>query len=142
MGVLKRASFTSTGSTEVDKAVAILGFELLNGVTKVHLNHLLVTGTGSYAAHKAMNEFYDDIGDLADDVIEQYQGASEKLLVFPESFSFPPLKTAQDCVSYLRGLYAKVNQLQDIMPYSEIVNVLDEVKSLINSTKYKLIFLS
>lgn len=141
MAGLQRPSI-STPSSNVDKMTAELAFELLNGVTKVHLNHLLVTGTGSFAAHKAMNEFYDGIGDLADDVVEHYQGASEKLLVFPTNMSFPTMKSAQDCVSYLRGVYAKVNALQAVMPYSELVNTLDEVKSLINSTKYKLIFLS
>lgn len=128
--------------SNVDKLTAEVGFELLNGVTKVHLNHLLVTGVGSYAAHKAMNEFYDSLGGLADDVIEQYQGATEKLLEFPQNYSFPVMKSAEDCVYYLRGLYGKINQLQAVMPYSELVNVLDEIKSLINSTKYKLILLS
>lgn len=128
--------------SNIDKITAEVGFELLNGVTKIHLNHLLITGVGSYAAHKAMNEFYDKIGDFADDLVEQYQGASEKLLQFPQNFSFPMMNNAKDCVSYLRGLYQKINQLQEIMPYSELVNLLDEIKSLINSTKYKLIFLS
>lgn len=118
-----------------------LGFELLQGSTKVHLNHLLVSGSGSYAAHKAMNSFYDDVAELADSFIEQYQGASEKLMSFPTSCQFPVMTTAQDCVVYLRGLYEMVNTVQQDCPYSEIVNTLDEIKSLINSTKYKLIFL-
>jgi hypothetical protein len=120
---------------------ATLGFELLQGSTKVHLNHLLVSGPGSYAAHKAMNDFYDGVADLADDFIEQYQGASEKLMEFPTSCNFPVMKTAADCINYLRDLYDQVNIVQRDCPYSEIVNTLDEVKSLINSTKYKLIFL-
>jgi hypothetical protein len=120
---------------------ATLGFELLQGSTKVHLNHLLVSGPGSYAAHKAMADFYDGVADLADDFIEQYQGASEKLMEFPTACNFPVMKTAADCIGYLRSLYESVNIVQNECPYSEIVNVLDEIKSLINSTKYKLIFL-
>jgi len=119
----------------------VLGFELLQGSTKVHLNHLLITGQGSYAAHKAMNSFYDDVADLADNFIEQYQGCTEKLMIFPTSFEFPVMKTADDCISYLRDLYKKVTAVQNECPYSEIKNTLDEVKSLINSTKYKLLFL-
>ena len=118
-----------------------LGFELLQGSTKVHLNHLLITGVGSYAAHKAMNKFYEDVLDLADNFIEQYQGASERLMVFPTVAQMPVMKTGADCISYLRDLYEKVNMVQADCPYSEIVNVLDEIKSLINSTKYKLLFL-
>jgi hypothetical protein len=118
-----------------------LGFDLLQGSTKVHLNHLLVTGDKSFAAHKAMNEFYDGVADLADDYIEQYQGATETLMEFPKSYEFPVMKTANDCLVYLRQLYTKVNLVQSKCTYSEINNTLDEVKSLINSTKYKLIFL-
>jgi len=113
-------------------------FELLNGVTKVHLNHLLTT---SYAAHKAMNEFYDSVGDLADDIAEQYQGVTEQLLSFPTSMNFPTMRTPQDCIAYLRQLYSQVDSCHGQCQYSEIQNILDEVKSLINSTKYKLIFL-
>ena len=118
--------------------IATVTFELLNSVTKVHLNHLLTT---SYAAHKAMNEFYDGVGDLADDIVEQYQGLTEKLLTFPTSYVFPLMNTPQECVNYLRILYTQVDACHNDCPYSEIQNILDEVKSLINSTKYKLIFL-
>lgn len=121
--------------------MAKLGFELLNGVTKVHLNHLKVSGTGSLAAHMAMGDFYDKIGDLADDIIEGYQGATETLLTFPENANLPLMKTAQDCLVYMRELYELVNRVQSTCKYSEINNQLDEVKALINKTKYKLIFL-
>lgn len=120
---------------------ATLGFELLQGSTKIHLNHLLVTGLGSYAAHKAMNEFYDEVKDLADNYLEQYQGATEKLLTFPTKADFPEMRTAADCVAYLRTLYETVDIVRRECVHSEIQNTLDEIKSLINSTKYKLIFL-
>ena len=41
-----------------------------------------------------------------------------------------------------KELYTEVVELQKIMPFSEVTNQLDEVKSLISSTKYKLMFLS
>lgn len=116
-----------------------LAFELLNGVTKVHLNHLL---TNSYAAHKAMNEFYDELGDLADTLVEQYQGLTEQLLIFPTSMTFPLMKSPQDCISYLRELYTLTDTCHNNCKYSEIQNNLDEIKTLINSTKYKLLFLN
>ena len=108
--------------------------------TKLHIAHLLVTGVGSYAAHKALNEIYDALPGHADTIAEAYQGAAEKLLNYPE-VSLPAIKTADEAVVYLRSLYNKVNSLQKIMPYSEIVNDLDTIKSDINSAKYKLIFL-
>jgi DNA-binding ferritin-like protein len=119
---------------------AALAQDLLNAVTTIHKIHLKITGLGSYAAHKALNEFYDEIGDLADNVVEQFQGAEEKLLEMPNTAP-TELNSVEEAIDYLRKLKEKTAALQSIMPHSEIVNQLDEVKSLIDSTKYKLIFL-
>ena len=107
----------------------------------MHQLHLKITGPGSYAAHKALNKFYDGMPDLVDAVTEQYQGAREKLLEFP---TVTPYKcgSVQEAISHMKELYTEVNELQKIMPFSEVTNQLDEVKSLISATKYKLMFLS
>lgn len=49
-------------------AIMFLGREL------AHREHLKVRGQGSYAKHKALNEFYEGIVDLADKFAETYQG--------------------------------------------------------------------
>ena len=109
--------------------------------TSVHQLHLKITGPGSFSAHKALNEFYDGMPGLVDAVAEQYQGAREKLLDFP---AVSPYKcgSVQEAISHMKELYTEVVELQKLMPFSEVVNQLDEVKSLISSTKYKLMFLS
>lgn len=137
---LQRPGFSNSSASNVDKATSDLVVEMMNAGTKLHIAHLLVTGVGSYAAHKALNEIYDALPDHADTIAEAYQGASEKLLSYGE-VSLPTIKTKDEAVAYLRSLYGKVNNLQSMMPYSEIVNELDNVKSSINSAKYKLIFL-
>jgi len=119
---------------------AALAQDLLNSVTTIHKIHLKVTGLGSFAAHKALNEFYDEIGDHADSIVEQFQGAEEKLLEMPNTAP-TELNSVEEAIDYLRKLKEKTAALQSIMPHSEIVNQLDEVKSLIDSTKYKLLFL-
>lgn len=119
-----------------------LVFEMLNGSTKIHLNHLKVSGVGSYAAHKAMSKFYDGVKDQADRLAESYQGVTGKLMDYPKSCEFPEMKTAEDCVAYLDKLHMKVCDVQCECEYSEIINDLDGVKTLINTTKYKLLFLS
>lgn len=118
----------------------VLISEFLESVTSVHKAHLKVTGPGSYAAHTAMGGFYDEIGDLADGIAESYQGLTETLLDIPQ-IQPKTCSTSQDCVDYLNSLYDKVCAAQDACAYSEINNELDNVKTLINSTKYKLIFL-
>ena len=114
--------------------------DLLNSVTSIHRIHLKVTGLGSFAAHSALNTFYDEIGDHADSIAEQFQGAEEKLLEMPNTAP-TELNSVEEAIDYLRKLKEKAAALQSIMPHSEIVNQLDEVKSLIDSAKYKLIFL-
>jgi hypothetical protein len=131
---------TGVGGSSLDNMVSSCATELMNARTSFHKLHLKVTGEGSYAAHKALNELYDALPDHADTLIEGYQGAAEKILSYKE---VPPrtLDTVADGVNYLRDIYAMVNKLQGMLPYSEIVNNLDLVKDSINSTKYKLLFL-
>lgn len=114
--------------------------ELMNAATSFHKLHLKVTGTGSYAAHKALNDLYDALPGHADDLAEGYQGAAEKLLVYAE-VAPRTLGTVADAVDYLNEMKKMVEVLQAKMPYSELVNDLDTVKSTLNSAKYKLIFL-
>jgi len=122
----KLASMSSTTGS-VDSLTAACVSELMNAAVSFHKLHLKITGTGSYAGHKALNEIYDALPGLADDVAEGYQGASEKLLVYTE-VSPKILKSVDDGVKYLRDMIAMVTALQVKMPYSEIINDLDNVK--------------
>ena len=128
------------GGSSLDNMVSACATELMNARTSIHKLHLRVQGEGSYAAHKALNEFYDALPDFADTLVEGYQGAAEKILTYKEQTP-RTLDTVADAVSYLRDIYGMVNKLQGMLPYSEIVNNLDLVKDSINSTKYKLLFL-
>jgi hypothetical protein len=135
---IKDGGATGNAMKQMTGAITALTFELLNGVTKVHIAHLKTT---SYSAHVAMGDFYDGVGDFADSLAEQWQGVSEKLLEFPTSAELTKCSTPEECVNYLRSLYDMCNKVQDMCEHSEIINTIDEIKSLINSTKYKLIFL-
>lgn len=119
---------------------AALANELMNAATSFHKLHLKVTGLGSYAAHKALNEIYDALPGHADDLVEGFQGAAEKLLDLPNTMP-RTLNTVEEAISYLKELSSQVDSLQAVMPYSQIVNDLDNVKSSIDGVKYKLIFL-
>lgn len=122
-----------------NKKMGELVLNLLNSATVIHLAHLK---TRSYAAHKALNEYYDAIPDLADSLAEEYQGATLTLLTYPSSTDMKsPLSTEELC-TYLMDLKDQVTREQTACTYSEIVNLMDNIKSLINSTCYKLKFLS
>ncbi len=135
------ASYPTVGAgASVDTMTAACVSELMNAATSFHKLHLKVTGTGSFAAHKALNELYDALPGHADDLAEGFQGASEKLLAYAEAAP-RKLDTVADGIDYLKDMCDMVCKLQDKMPYSEIVNDLDTIKSTMNSAKYKLLFL-
>ena len=129
-----------SGSCALCSQTAALVQDMMNAVTSLHRLHLKVTGLGSYAAHKALNEGYDAFGDHADDLVEEYQGAEEKLLDLPNTAP-SELNSVEDGLEFLRKMKDKIEALQSNMPHSEINNLLDEAKSTINSVKYKLLFL-
>ena len=128
------------GGSSLDTMTAACATEMMNAATSFHRLHLKVKGDGSYAAHKALGDFYDGLHGHADTLVEGYQGVAEKILTYKD-MPIRTLDTVADGVGYLRDMYNIINKLQGMMPYSEIVNNLDLVKDSINSTKYKLLFL-
>jgi DNA-binding ferritin-like protein len=128
------------GGSSLDNMTAACSTEMMNAAVSFHRLHLKIKGDGSYAAHKALGNFYDGLHGYADTLVEGYQGATEKLLAYKD-MPIRTLDTVADAVAYLRDMYNSVNKLQGMMPYSEIVNNLDLVKDAINSAKYKLLFL-
>jgi DNA-binding ferritin-like protein len=135
------ASYSSApAGGSVDTMTAACVSELMNAATSIHKLHLKVTGTGSYAAHKALNDLYDALPGHADDLAEGYQGAAEKLLTYSE-VAPRKLDSVADALDYIREMTDMVTKLQSKMPYSELVNDLDTIKSTLNSAKYKLLFL-
>jgi DNA-binding ferritin-like protein len=137
---LKRSTASYSAGSSLESQTAACVTELMNAAVSFHKLHLKVTGVGSYSSHKALNDLYDALPGHADDLAEQFQGASEKLLNFEDSAP-RILNSVEEALSYLREMTQMVTGLQAITPYSEIVNDLDTIKSTFNSIKYKLIFL-
>jgi len=128
----------------LDQEVAELGYKLMYAATTFHKLHLKVKDLGSYAAHKALNELYDALPGHADSLIEGYQGAVERIIECShdeEDYSKKTCNSVEDALSYIRELSEEITEVQGRIPYSEIVNDLDTVKSTLNSAKYKLKFL-
>ena len=115
--------------------------ELLNAAVSFHKLHLKVTGLGSYASHKALNSLYDSLPESGDQLAEQFQGAKEELLKY--TVKAPrELNAKEEGIQYIREIKEMASNLQSKLPYSEIINDLDALKSTLNSIKYKLIYLS
>lgn len=100
----------------------------------VHLTHLAQPDK-SYATHKVLNDFYEGILDLTDDIVEAYQGLYGIVpITIPSTVaSNNPLKMIQDCNTY-------VQQNRSIFKESFLQNIIDEMSQLIASTLFKLRF--
>jgi len=101
--------------------------------------HILHLQTKSYAEHKALNEFYDAIVDLADSFAETYQGEYGIITAYPMKY-----KAAKDG----QGLMEEMADWIENNRYSvcdsddsHLQNIIDEMVALIRSTEYKLKFL-
>ena len=109
---------------------------LLHSVTNAHILHL---STQSYAAHKALQNYYENIGDLVDDFVEAFQGKYGLLTNYKNVFQLP-----EDAVAYMMYLRDEVMRLRSNVNFpkdSELQNIVDEIAQLIDSTLYKLRFL-
>ena len=103
--------------------------------TDAHIAHLM---TRSYAAHKALNEFYDEIIDLADTYAEACQG---RYGILPyENVSYRPMKpsysTPQTIIETLRDWIDKYRK--EFGNETELQNIIDEIVGQCDSTLYKL----
>jgi hypothetical protein len=101
----------------------------------VHLN------TRSYAKHVALNEFYDNIVDLADKFAEAYQGRHG--LIGP--ITLMSAKKTTDVIEFLKDSLADIEEMRykvcekDDTP---LQNIIDEIVGQYLSTLYKLKFLA
>jgi hypothetical protein len=111
---------------------------LFHSRTQVHVFHLQ---TNSFAEHKALNDYYDEIIDLTDGLIESYQGKYGILLNY-ENLPLINYTDNLQVVAYFTKLAELVKILRQEPEDSYIQNQIDNVVELIESTKYKLRFLS
>ena len=106
---------------------------------QAHIFHWQTTGPGSYAAHIALNTYYDAIPELVDSLVETYQGKHgiirgyEPAERFDEYSKDGVIKYFKALATYIERIYAKFPK-ED----TNIINQLDTVKDLIYTTIYKL----
>lgn len=131
---------TSEGSkqnSDFDEMVS----RLLHSQTQVHVFHLGTKGSGSYAAHKALQGYYEGIDALVDGVIESFQG-KYGLVTNYETYDMEKFESVKKCISYFNDLNKMITVKRKSVKDSYIQNQIDTVQELLFSTVYKLKFLS
>ena len=101
----------------------------------VHLN------TRSYAKHKALQEFYEEIVELADGFSEAYQGRYG--LIGP--ISLLSAKKTNNIIEFLEGQLAEIEAMRyEVCDKTDtpLQNLIDGIIELYLSTLYKLRFLA
>jgi|VirMetMinimDraft_7_1064189.scaffolds.fasta_scaffold11338_2 hypothetical protein len=101
---------------------------------EIHLNHLKITGPGSFAAHSALNGFYSDVLDLIDSLVESYQGKYGIIeIVISNTKSGDSIKCLEELVKLTDG-----GSAYSMFTETWIQNQIDEISTLTYSTLYKL----
>jgi hypothetical protein len=110
---------------------------LMSSRTQAHIFHLQ---TSSYAAHKALNKYYEDVVDLIDAYAEAAQGRYGIIRGYQMTSQ---LLEDDSALKYFTGLQKFVDNIRAQLPQDgELNNTVDEISALIASTIYKLRFLS
>ena len=112
----------------------------LHSRTQAHVFHLRQKAMGSYSRHKALEEYYDNIVDLVDDIVETYQG-KYGLIEFKEVGGLDNNAEAENVIKYFDNLckFLEKERKEPKLQDSWIQNELDNIVSLLYRTKYKLI---
>ena len=109
--------------------------KLLHASTNGHLLHLQ---TKSYSEHKALQGYYEGLPDAVDTIIEQYQGAYQVIVEYPNMYE-PPKADALQEVTSIRDFIVANRSV--VGPYTSLQNEVDNLLSIVESTMYKLTFL-
>ena len=104
-----------------------------------HIYHLQIKGDGSYAGHKALDEYYSGILDLIDSIVEIYQGQYDIIENY-DMIDTNGTKTL-DKIQYFTELAEFIKQTRYkafLEEDTHLHNIIDEAVSLIYRTLYKL----
>ena len=116
---------------DIAKAIGIMFLSR----TMTHMAHLKTT---SYAVHKALDEFYSEIVDKADDLAEAAQGQYGLLDIPFVSMS----GSVKDPIGMLQNHLKQLDATMSDVDEDYLMNIYQEIQKLYRSTLYKLINLS
>lgn len=109
---------------------------LLASRTQAHIFHWQTQGVGSEAAHEALGEYYEGIGDIVDSLVESFQGryGIQKGYTSPAAF-----REDGQYVMYFKALTMYVETIRKKIPQdSYLQNKVDEIVDFLESTNFKL----
>ena len=111
---------------------------LMASRTQAHIFHLQ---TPSFAAHMALQGYYDEIVGITDGLVESYQG-KYGIITGYGNIALQEYQSCEAIIMFFETLCMYVEKSREmICQDSYIQNQIDEIVALIKSTIYKLRFL-
>ena len=110
---------------------------ILHSRTQAHVYHLQ---TKSYAEHKALNEYYDEIVPVFDGIVETYQGKYGIIKTY-KTIKIKQYKSSKNTIRFFEDLLEIIEDNRGSVEDSYLQNQIDMVQELVNSLLYKLKFL-
>ena len=106
---------------------------------QAHIFHWQTKGAGSFAAHMALNAYYDVIPAMVDALVEAYQGKYGVVVGYTPAEKFDEY-TQSTALKYFKGLATYVDRAYTKIDPKDtnIINQMDAFKDLIYTTIYKL----
>jgi hypothetical protein len=133
---MKKVYSINEAITEVPQVtIGEFFLKLLHAATNGHILHLQ---TKSYSEHKALQKYYEELPDLIDAIIEEWQGAYQEIIEYPSTYEAPTEDALQEVMAIRDFLVENRSVVGD---YTSIQNSVDNLMSLLDSTIYKLTFL-
>jgi hypothetical protein len=113
---------------------------LFHSRTQAHVFHLGVSGAGAYAAHIALQGYYEEIVGLTDGLVESFQGKNG-LIEFKPVAGLDNNCDTRNIIAYFDKLIAIVRTLRQApeLQDSYLQSQIDLIEELLYSTKYKLV---
>lgn len=124
-------NMTATGQKS---AVLNIAQTLFEAEVQSHLTHLQAVGK-SYAVHMALNEFYQAIPDLRDELIEKYQGKYGILT----GFGSVNLVDNLEPIAFIKGCLKEIEDSRKSVTDGYLQQLIDNCIEQFASTLYKLI---
>lgn len=100
----------------------------------VHLTHLAQPDK-KLSTHLALGDLYEGMLPLIDELVEVYTGVYGVPII-----SIPTTKATKTISTDLQGCYQYIEQHKTIFKETWILNIIDEISTLIAKTLYKLKF--
>ena len=121
----------TTNTSDGDAASEFIN-KLLEAAAAIHKQHLMTTGPGSFAAHEALGDVYDELESGADDLAESFMGCQGTGLSFAGV-------DASNYSSETRRIYEYIEENRAMMgSESHIQNLVDEILDKLARSLFKL----